>query len=86
MTLQEIAEINNAIRSSHAKWKATETSITKIRRPDRLKYLGFVPGPRDKSLQKDYQRLISRRFVQVQLRLLEFQLHMTFETWVVKIL
>ena len=49
---QEIQEINNAIRAAGAKWNADETSLNKIPRSQRLKHLGFVPGPRDKSLKE----------------------------------
>lgn len=52
MTSEEIQEINNAIRAAGAKWNAGETSLTKIPRAERLKHLGYVPGPKDKSLQE----------------------------------
>jgi len=52
VTSQEIQQINNAIRAAGAKWNADDTSLNKIPMPQRLKHLGFVPGPRDKSLQE----------------------------------
>jgi hypothetical protein len=52
VTSREIQQINNAIRAAGAKWNADETSLNKIPMPQRLKHLGFVPGPRDKSLQE----------------------------------
>src|SRR5438093_436969 len=65
MTSEEIQEINNAIRSPSAKWNADETSLTKIPRAERLKHLGYIPGPKDKSVkERESQRLIFRNSTQ----------------------
>lgn len=52
MTPQEIQEINKAIKDSNAKWKAGETTLTRLPKTEQLKRLGYVPGPGEKSLQE----------------------------------